>query len=196
MAWLRSVRPVHYAVGIELVPEAAEAARAAFDKVITGSVEDVLGSIENDSFDLILALDVLEHLADAQGVVVLLKKKLSKNGAIIVSLPNIGNYTASWNLFFRGRWRYEDEGILDRTHLRFFDESTAKELLTNADMNIEKTACTDKFPFLHDLQFLKKNEWMRWQVRKLLSLVLPRHFFISQFLIRGRNGSAAGRAAP
>ncbi|MCK4783740.1 MAG: hypothetical protein KAV87_08325, partial [Desulfobacteraceae bacterium] len=41
------------------------------------------------------------------------------------------------DLVFRGVWQYTSEGILDRTHLRFFTTSTFKKMLTDASFIIE-----------------------------------------------------------
>jgi hypothetical protein len=34
-------------------------------------------------------------------------------------------------LLFGGRWDYQDAGLLDRTHLRFFTKTSAKALLSH-----------------------------------------------------------------
>ena len=62
MRWLRSRRDINFAYGIELMPAVAELARTAFDQVDTGSIEAM--ELPERPFDLILALDVLEHLVD------------------------------------------------------------------------------------------------------------------------------------
>ena len=52
---------------------------------------------------------------------------------MIVSLPNVG-YVSVTRELCRGRWDYEEEGVLDRTHLRFFTRSTAVEMLEAAGL--------------------------------------------------------------
>ena len=56
---------------------------------------------------------------------------LKPGGTLIASLPNIQHYSVVLPLVFRGRWRYENEGLLDRTHLRFFTRESAVALLTH-----------------------------------------------------------------
>src|SRR5690349_3563161 len=62
MRWLRGQRNIQYAVGIEIRPEAAVKARDVFDLVLTGNVETL--DIQDANFDLVVILDVLEHLID------------------------------------------------------------------------------------------------------------------------------------
>lgn len=90
-------------------------------------------------FDVILALDVLEHLVDPWAVVRQLDEKLKPNGMIVISVPNIRHWTVVRDLALRGRWDYRTEGILDRTHLRFFVRETAEQLLTQAGLMVDRT---------------------------------------------------------
>ena len=62
IGWLRSVRPVVFAAGVELTADAAAQATAVLDQVVIGNIETVDLPFEVGTFDLILALDVLEHL--------------------------------------------------------------------------------------------------------------------------------------
>ncbi|WP_208103072.1 hypothetical protein, partial [Escherichia coli] len=49
-----------------------------------------------------------------------------------MSLPNVRHYSVVLPLLFGGRWDYEDAGLLDRTHLRFFTKASAKALLSSS----------------------------------------------------------------
>jgi SAM-dependent methyltransferase len=177
MAWVRTVRPVDYAVGAEIVPAMAERARSVFDEVITGDIE--AQPLPTDrKFDTVIALDVLEHLADPWAMVRKLSLLLKDDGVFVASVPNVGNWSVIFPLFFRGRWEYQDEGLLDRTHLRFFDEPRARALFEGAQFRIEKLDYVKNCPGRTPAQ--------RWRVQKYLAPLLPRHWFNFQFLIRAR----------
>ncbi|MCC6443903.1 MAG: class I SAM-dependent methyltransferase [Armatimonadetes bacterium] len=105
--------------GVEIVPEAAEAARAVLDGVLEGDIERLTLPFAMESFDCIVCADVLEHLADPWSVVARLHALLRPAGAIVTSLPNVGFHRVVRGLI-KGRWEYRDSGVLDRTHLRFF----------------------------------------------------------------------------
>jgi SAM-dependent methyltransferase len=183
MAWLRTVRSVDHAVGIELVPAMAEAARAAFDTMVTGSIDE-LGQVERlGPFDLILALDVLEHIVDPADLVRKYARLLAIGGRFIVSVPNVGHYSVSLPLFARGSWDYADVGILDRTHLTFFDEREARNLFAGSGLEIEHTLCTTSFPALGRISLFRRSKKLRWYATRLLNAVLPRHLCAYQFII-------------
>lgn len=93
---------------------------------------------EQGQFDVILALDVLEHLLDPWMMVKNIEAGLKTGGFFVASIPNVRNFTASFPLFFRNRWDYTDSGILDRTHLRFFVKETAISLVTSSGLQLKK----------------------------------------------------------
>ncbi len=129
-AWLRRHGATRI-VGIETDPTSAARAKEVFDEVIVESVETALDDLE-ESFDLIICADVLEHLVDPWAVVTALAGKAVENGLILVSLPNIKHYRALWRIAFGVGFRYEEEGTFDSTHLRFFDRAGLKRMLDQA----------------------------------------------------------------
>ena len=50
---------------------------------------------------------------------------------MLLSVPNVG-YLGLLVDLLRGNFRYRDEGLLDRTHLRFFTLDSLRELLEQA----------------------------------------------------------------
>ena len=124
-------------VGIELDPEIARSAEANIDRVICGDIERLELAFEEDSFDYVVAGDILEHLIDPWAVLRRLRRFVKTGGAVIVSIPNIRNWRIIADLTLRGDWRYCDEGLLDRTHLRFFTRSTIIDLMERTGYEIE-----------------------------------------------------------
>lgn len=129
---VKDARPVLWAGGLEHAPAVAEQARAVFDRLWVGDaaaarLED---EIAPGSLDLVLCLDVLEHMADPWSLVRRLSALLAPGGRLIVSVPNARHWKFVWGLFVLGDLRYREAGLLDRTHLRFFVRSTAIELAT------------------------------------------------------------------
>ena len=134
---LRS-RGVRHVVGIE--PDAGRAAAAAAvtdgaDRVIHSTVEHALDhELDGARFDLIVATDVIEHLVDPWAVVERLATHLEPDGRLLVSVPNVGNLEVVKQLVLRGDWRYDDHGMFDRTHLRWFGRRTLRSLLDRAGL--------------------------------------------------------------
>lgn len=142
LRWVKEKKGYTYAVGVELDMRAAEVAMEGLDRVYVGNIEEMSIDERVESFDVILCLDVLEHLREPEKVVKYLEKYLVPGGLLIASIPNVRNFRVTLPLVFFGRWRYEDSGLLDRTHLRFFTESSAKELLSLNSLCVEEVAYT------------------------------------------------------
>jgi len=134
-AEIKRKRPDVTIVGVELDPSAASNAAKVLDRVLVGSVEETLDEIGYDHFDVVLYGDVLEHLTDPWKVVTEHLGVLSKGGCMIASIPNIG-YFKVIKMLKQGKWAYQDAGIMDRTHLRFFTRSTMIDLFQQAGMRV------------------------------------------------------------
>ena len=106
--------------GIEPNIDAATHAKSNLQHVLTGSVESHIENLPDGHFDCISLNDVIEHLIDPWAVVGMLRSKLTSNGVIVASIPNIRHYKVLGDLLFHAEWRYTDSGVLDKTHLRFF----------------------------------------------------------------------------
>lgn len=125
-------------VGVELVADAAERAREAYDEVHVGAVEDVIGSL-GGPFDTILAYDVLEHLADPEPVLVELRRLAAPSALLHVSVPNARHWTLVRDLVLRGTFGYTDWGHRDRTHLRWLTPADLVALLERSGWTVERS---------------------------------------------------------
>jgi len=130
--------------GIEVVIEVAEKAKERADHILIGKIEDVLSSIPEAYFDCITFNDVLEHLLDPGEVLRIIKPKLSKNGIVIASIPNVRYLSNLYELLIKKDWEYKDSGILDSTHFRFFTQKSMKRMFENAGYKIIKQAGINK----------------------------------------------------
>ena len=129
-------------VGIELFQLAADEARKRVDRVYCLNVEKEEIPPEVERFDLILILDVLEHLVDPWTFLSkLVDQHLTKNGKIVASIPNARHFSLVVPLL-RGNFDYVERGILDKTHLRFFTRRSAVKLLQHSGLSVESTKST------------------------------------------------------
>ena len=117
--------------GIECNPEAAAAAARQLDRLVEAPVEQALAQLPQGYFNSIILADILEHLVDPSTVLAGLAEKLTPNGEIVVSLPNVGHWSVLQGLI-QGSWEYQDAGIMDRTHLKFFTRKSALALFATA----------------------------------------------------------------
>ncbi|MGQ9671031.1 MAG: methyltransferase domain-containing protein [Desulfosoma sp.] len=121
--------------GIEVCEAAGRRASAHLDRVWIGRVEDMLDELHPCTYDCIVVADVLEHLADPYSVLKNLVHKLQPAGTVVASLPNV-QYEEIVLGLCAGRWNYTSEGLLDRTHLRFFTRQSVRELFWAAGLHV------------------------------------------------------------
>lgn len=135
MEHLRRTKNCH-CVGIEPDPESAGRASALGFEVIPDSAMGACSAKEYTlKFDHIVFGDVLEHMMEPIQVLQRYQALLASDGTIIVSIPNIASLRARLRIAC-GIWRYEDMGIFDRTHVRFFTIQTGRELLAQSGLSI------------------------------------------------------------
>ena len=99
------------------------------DQIYKCNVQSFLAENEGCNFDLILCLDVLEHIWLYEDVLLALTQKISESGKLIISVPNIANFRALIHIFILNNFPKDKEGIFDETHCRWFTCKVLKENL-------------------------------------------------------------------
>ena len=124
-------------VGIEIDPAAAEQARRFCSSVLSCDLNKPgwSGELMGASFDLITFGDVLEHLLDPVRTLREAKQLLKPGGRVLISLPNIAHWTVRAKLLL-GRFEYQETGLMDYTHLRFFSAITGRRMIEEAGYKI------------------------------------------------------------
>ena len=121
--------------GVEFDAEAAEEARPHLERLVIGDLEtmDLAEAFGDDRFDVVVFGDVLEHLRNPLPVLRGAKALLADRGSVVVSIPNIAHGSVRLALL-AGRFDYQDLGLLDSTHVRFFTRSSVEDLFREAGM--------------------------------------------------------------
>ena len=131
MAWHLKTDNAAEVWGVEPIAAAALKASERLDKVIVASVENAIKQLPDYYFDAIIFADVLEHLVDPYTVLSKMKYKLAPDGFVVTSLPNV-RHSSVLRMVLEGNWDYQDYGLMDSTHLRFFTRKSAEQMFTNA----------------------------------------------------------------
>jgi SAM-dependent methyltransferase len=129
-------------LGIEIDPAFAKLAERYCDEVLVLDIEeatdaDFSGRLAADCW---VFGDTLEHLVDPWKLLRTICVHLLGDGCVVACIPN----TQHWSVQARlncGSFRYEDAGLLDRTHLRWFTRITMLEMFHDAGFKI-----TEGFP--------------------------------------------------
>jgi 2-polyprenyl-3-methyl-5-hydroxy-6-metoxy-1,4-benzoquinol methylase len=160
--------------GIERNPQASARLQGVYERYVIGDGESALDQLAGERYDCIVLADVLEHLVDPWSLLGRARQMLAPGGCVVASIPNVRNIGLIFNLLARGRWRYEDSGLLDRTHLRFFTRTEIHELYASAGLVIERIEVNrDRYrPALRVLAAVP-------------TLLVP-DLSVCQFIVRGR----------
>ena len=121
--------------GVELNENAAVIA-ASFAEILSMNVEELDPADFQERFDYIIMGDVIEHLLQPWAAIRNMRELLVPGGSIIASIPNVAHISNLYNMLC-GRWTYEDCGLLDRTHFRFFTKSEIVKMFEEADLVID-----------------------------------------------------------
>ncbi len=131
--------------GIEPVASAAAVAARSSDRIIANHIEDT-PDLPSGHFDVITLNDVLEHLPWSEPVLKLVTRLLKPDGLLVMSIPNVRFFLNVRDLLFRGEWEYQDYGILDRTHFRFFTKKSVVRLLMRNGFDVVQAVGINPVP--------------------------------------------------
>lgn len=125
-------------IGVDSNPLTAWQASCFCDYVFTEDLDDPhsLDALEFEKFDVVTLVDVLEHLKDPVALLKRLKPLLLDEGQLLLSVPNIAHASVRLELL-GGNFDYENSGILDSTHLKFFTAASLQALLREAGFTVQ-----------------------------------------------------------
>jgi len=133
----KRINPSCHYTGIEIDAGYAELSRLHCDAALNASIED----LSQATFNALLPVDcwifgdTLEHLKDPWAILKRIRSQALSESSIVACIPNAQH----WSLQARlncGQFRYEDAGLLDRTHLRFFTKTTMIEMFESTGFRI------------------------------------------------------------
>lgn len=154
--------------GVELDMNAAAEASKLLYRVINGDIARDL-ELPEHYFDCVVFNDVLEHVADPWEVLDRVRRYLvNDTGIVVASIPNIGQIYNIYELLLKRDWQYRDQGILDRTHLRFFTRKSIVRLFKECGYHLIAIEGIDPYKniffellnliclrFIDDMKFLR-----------------------------------------
>ena len=135
----KRINPTTIYIGVELMPGPASQAREVLDYVIEGDISlqpltTLPGNIQQ--VDCLVFGDVLEHLVDPAAVLRQLLPWLKDDGQLLACIPNVQHWSVLANLL-SGQWPQEDQGLFDRTHLRWFTKQSIRSLFEEVGLQIQ-----------------------------------------------------------
>ncbi len=124
-----------HVTGIDLNPADVEEARAHLSEAFVMDIDEI-GAVESlGKFDVIIFADVLEHLVDPRATLREVRQCLTDHGKVIYSIPNMAHLSTRLDLL-GGDFPYTETGLLDKTHLHFYDRVEIDNLFADAGFDI------------------------------------------------------------
>ncbi len=129
--------------GVEYDVEAARRAREHVDELIVADVDRPGwdAPLAGRRFDVATCADIIEHLKHPLAFLQTLRECLKPDGKLLVSVPNSAHVAIRLELL-EGRLTYEDEGLLDHTHVHFYTHASLAALLRRAGFSIDEFSYT------------------------------------------------------
>ncbi len=115
----------HHVVGVDLVEHPD--VRTRTDQFIRADLDAGLPQEAQGAYDVVIAADVVEHVRDSERLMRQMSDCLRPSGRMLTSVPNISHWYSRGRITL-GLFNYDQRGILDRTHLRFFTRRSFLQL--------------------------------------------------------------------
>jgi SAM-dependent methyltransferase len=133
----KKINPGSRYLGVEIDPDYVQLAGRYCDEVFMMSIEAATEefAVSSRDADCWIFGDSLEHLVDPWRVLAKVRQGLPSNGCVVACIPNAQHWSVQARLCC-GEFRYEEAGLLDRTHLRWFTRMTIIEMFQSAGFRI------------------------------------------------------------
>lgn len=135
----RKKQPEAHYVGIDIDADYAAAAAVHCSQTMAANIETMDDTAFAALFpsDCWIFADCLEHLRDPWRVLARVRQQIAADGSLLVCMPNAQHWSQQWRLA-SGQFRYEDSGLMDRTHLRWFTRITLLEMFQQTGWRVEQ----------------------------------------------------------
>jgi glycosyltransferase involved in cell wall biosynthesis len=153
LRWLAAVRPArvldvgcsdgqfaalagelgHRVTGVDLVKHVGVAARV--EHFVEADLNDGLPTEAGAGYRVVVAGDVLEHVVDPRRLLTDIAGKLADDGEVFVSVPNFAHWYPRARVV-TGRFDYDQRGLLDHGHVRFFTRRSFEKLVEQSGLRI------------------------------------------------------------
>ncbi|MGC8628290.1 MAG: methyltransferase domain-containing protein, partial [Acidimicrobiales bacterium] len=130
----------HYVVGVDY--QQVGQVHGHVDRFVEADLAKGLPeALLGESFDIVIAADVIEHLPEPQDLLRQITAVLQPGGQVIISVPNFSHWYPRLRVAL-GLFGYDRLGILDQSHLRFFTRRSLARLVREAGFDVVEQRTT------------------------------------------------------
>jgi 2-polyprenyl-3-methyl-5-hydroxy-6-metoxy-1,4-benzoquinol methylase len=154
-----------YVIGTDISEQAIQIAQKRISEAYVVEVGDILPAGMAADFDIVIMSEILEHIFEPEPMLKKVHTALKPTGSLIITTPNFLTWTNRFKFLF-GRFKYQEQGMFDFGHIRWFTYSYLLEVLQASGFNIveEKniifpgklTKLLKRWPSLFAWQFIVK----------------------------------------
>ncbi len=143
---IKTQRENAFVTGITFSPGEASMAADKLDEVHVSDLNNFRSDSCQSIYDCVVCSHVLEHVVRPAELVAALEPCMVQHGKLIIALPNVLFFKQRWQ-FLLGRFRYNPNGgLMDETHLRFFDFETCDSVLAKSNLVLTQKTANGMFP--------------------------------------------------
>lgn len=125
----------HQVTGVDAVELAGVHQRV--DRFFCADLDAGIPEAAGGNYDFVVCADVVEHTKQPEALLRDARRRLRTGGALIASVPNFGHWYPRARVTL-GAFDYDQRGILDKTHLRFFTRKSFQRLARRAGFEVRK----------------------------------------------------------
>jgi 2-polyprenyl-3-methyl-5-hydroxy-6-metoxy-1,4-benzoquinol methylase len=129
----------HRVTGVAAV--ATPMAEKFVDDLATGDLDHGLPHGGGGPYELVVAADTLEHVRNPARLLRQMADELTPGGRLIVTLPNFGHWYPRLRTVV-GAFDYDQRGILDTTHVRFFTRRSILRMIKKSGLVVTRMETT------------------------------------------------------
>jgi len=129
----------HHVTGVEI--DHNDTASRRLDRFVVADLEDGVPDELGKGYDVVLAADVLEHVRDPAALLRQLRSVIARDGMLLVSVPNFGHWYPRSRVLL-GLFDYDNRGILDRGHVRFYTRRSFRRMLRETGWSVDRSDYT------------------------------------------------------
>jgi len=123
----------HHVTGVDMIADENISERT--DRFFAADLEQGLPEDVGGGYDVVIAADVIEHVRHPEALIADLAGRLAPQGRIVASVPNFAHWYPRLRVA-AGLFDYDQRGILDRTHVRFFTRRSFRNLLASSGLEV------------------------------------------------------------
>ncbi len=176
--------------GVEPDDESFSVAEPAFHRCLSGMFPDVENELPAKFFDVITFNDVLEHMIEPAHALTAAANLLSEGGVVVASIPNVRHRSVVWPLVWHGSWQYEEVGILDKTHLRFFTKQSMRQMFTESGWRIQSIVGINPCWHMLDGSSRRRSRLVKYIAPRALGEILFLQYVVTASPCRGKKIAA------